>query len=385
MVLFWLLCALLQCLLLWLLGRTGRQLESRRFSAPALEIPLPSAALIIPMAGSHAQMKQAVRSLITQDYPGLRPILVTESYTDPATRIALALQKEFPFVERVMAGTAAPTCGQKNHNLLAGIRHAGAVDLYIFCDSTHDAPPDFLRKLVRPVAAGEAAFATGYHAVEALDNGLVTLSYQWSVRLMRLMQGLSAFTQPWGGAMVIARTAFERYGIAEFWATRVVDDCSLAALLLRSRLGVALSEDAVLRTTVRAHRLDIWLAWLDRQIRFLKYCIPGQWVLLGGFALIMTVPTLLSLLAIPAVLLGICDLLPALALGLGHLALLSFLLPQTLEKSSRPVSFWRRSGSFLLGIACFSLAYLRSIGSRTLRWHGKTYTVGKQGKVVKTS
>ena len=34
---------------------------------------------------------------------------------------------------------------------------------------------------------------------------------------MRLLQGLSAFTQPWGGAMAMTRAAFERYGVARLW------------------------------------------------------------------------------------------------------------------------------------------------------------------------
>ncbi len=390
MTLFWILTAGAQCLLLWWLWRGGRTVVlglapdgpcRGAARTGTTEDDLPPAALIVPAAGNHQQMEAALRSLLRQDYPGLLPVLVTADAEDPATALIARLREEFPQIRQVIAGPASG-CGQKNHNLLRGVAAVGdAADIYLFCDSTHEARPDFARRLARPVAEGESAFATGYHYVDAGDDKPVTLAYQLSVLLMRLLQAVSAFTQPWGGAMAVSRRVFERRGIAAFWRNKVVDDCSLAGLLLRCRLAVTLCGGAVLRTAARDHSLPAWRAWMDRQVLFLKFCVPGQWVLLGVFALLMAAPSVLSLLAVAG---GIPGLVhgAVFLFGLVHLALLCTVVLSWRELLPRPVPALRWLAAFALGIGMFCWVYLRSIPARSILWHGRVYRVGRGGRVL---
>ena len=148
------------------------------------------------------------------------------------------------------------------------------------------------------------------------------MAYALCVQLMRYLQGISSFTQLWGGAMCFRLSAFRRYGVREFWMTNVVDDCSLADRLIRLGARIRLSADAVLMTEARDHDLGVWRHWMDRQILFLKFCIPCQWVLLGVLACLMLLPVLWAVLALLGVLLGKLSfgwLLGVLAYAAAHL------------------------------------------------------------------
>ena len=396
MTALWLTAAAVQCLLLlglWLGARKIiLQVESSRALHPTdarWPSDAPVAAMIIPAAGQHPAMPAALRSLLRQDYPRLLPVLVTATEDDPAAALGRELQQEFPDLELVVAGQAQG-CGQKNHNSLAAIAHVGdRADVYMFCDSTHTAQPDFARQLLWPIVAGEAAFTTGYHNVHAMDDQPVTLGYQVSVLLMRFLQAVAVFTQPWGGAMAMTRRVFENHGIAEFWQHNVVDDCSLAGMLIRRRLHVQLCPHAMLSTEARDHRMQVWKTWMDRQVLFLKFCVRGQWWLLGLFAFLVSVPTLASLLVAVG---GMAHILPlpaflphkSVKLALWacvHLATLSAVVLAWRELLPRPTSALRWLAGFTLGMGMFTRVYVESIAAHGILWHGIWYRVGNGGRV----
>jgi cellulose synthase/poly-beta-1,6-N-acetylglucosamine synthase-like glycosyltransferase len=342
----------------------------------------PKVGVIIPVAGQRSGMDTALRSLLEQDYPRYEVVFVTAEADDPAVPRIRALTEEFSHARHVVAGRAS-CCGQKNHNTLCGIAALGKdADIYAFCDSTHTAPSDFLRTLVRPLVAGEAAFSTGYHAVDALDDRPVTLGYQITVIFMRLLQAVSVFTQPWGGAMSLSRPAFERYGIRELWGTNVVDDCSLAGLLMARRAYMRLCPAALLRTPAAAHPREQWVTWFDRQILFLKFCTPVMWRLTGLGLLLLFVPTLCSLaLLLFCSLSGGVPAWSALA-AVAHLMFLLYFALALREFSARraPVFAWLRA--FALNYWLLGWVYARSIACRHLHWHDTVYHVGAGGQVI---
>ena len=295
--------ALLQCALLFFLSRVGSRLDREERKPAPQRTHWPRTGLIVPAGGNHPRMREALESLLKQDYPALYPVIVTATADEPAAGIARELQARYPQLRHVVAGFAKG-CGQKNHNSLKGVEAVeDEVELLAFCDSTHIAPRDFIRRLVAPVVDGED-FSTGYHKVVARDTGIVTMAYALCVQLMRYLQGISSFTQLWGGAMCFRLSAFRRYGVREFWMSNVVDDCSLADRLIHLGARIRLSGDAVLMTEAREHDLGVWHHWMDRQILFLKFCIPYQWVLLGVLACLMLLPVLWAVLAVLGVLLG---------------------------------------------------------------------------------
>ena len=271
---------------------------------------------------------------------------------------------------------------EKDASVLDADVHAeDEVELLAFCDSTHIAPRDFIRRLVAPVVDGED-FSTGYHKVVARDTGIVTMAYALCVQLMRYLQGISSFTQLWGGAMCFRLSAFRRYGVREFWMSNVVDDCSLADRLIHLGARIRLSGDAVLMTEAREHDLGVWHHWMDRQILFLKFCIPYQWVLLGVLACLMLLPVLWAVLAVLGVLLG------KLSFGwlvgvLVYAAALALVLRGWAHFQEAVFPVWRWMVAFCASACMFVWVYLGTILAEGVLWQGIWYEVGRQGRVIR--
>ncbi|MDR1856986.1 MAG: glycosyltransferase [Desulfovibrio sp.] len=381
------LAGIAQLVLLHLLTRTARRLE--REMAEPVQAPgtWPKVGLVVPVSGRHPDMEEALESLLAQDYPDLAAVFVAASNADPAYSLAIRLQGRHPGL-RVVAAGAARDCGQKNHNSLAGVACLGGeVDIYAFSDSTHLAQPDFVRNLVAPIARGECSVATGYHAVEPADVSFTTLGYALCVLLMRLLQGLAPFTQPWGGAMAMSRRFFEGQDIRGLWSTTVVDDCSLAAILLQRGYPARLCPGALLRTVARNHDPSVWRAWMDRQVGFLKFCIPDQWRLLGCLAVLLALPMAL------AVALLVCGLFNV-GSAVGSLAACAYVVALTCILSgwrplldggrgrTTPRPLWRLVVAFGMAVAVFACAYARSVRARAILWNGIEYVVGRGGKVL---
>ena len=379
-----LLAALCGPALVFFLATRGRLLRERAGVPLATLHAWPSVGLVIPCAGSHPDMERALRSLLAQNYPGrLKFVFVTAGKDEPAAELVGRLVDEHADtldVTHVVAGKAARS-GQKNFNSLAGIGALGTgVDVYAFCDSTHLASPDFVARLVEPVARNGADFATGYHEVVPRDNELVTLAYAFTVLAMRLMQGTSKFVQPWGGAMCCRRTAFETAGIAEHWADNVVDDCSLVTFLRERGVRVALSPAALLRTRAEHHQRDIWSAWLDRQILFLKFCVRPQWWLLGLVVLFMAVLPVLCFFGFFGGLFGLAGPAAFFASGV-YLLATAISLSAMRPLLPRHVPLIRWMGAFWVTCFCAAGIWLKTMTATGILWHGIWYEVGPGGKV----
>lgn len=386
MSVFFFLLGVFQCFLLWNLARTGRKLITlrqidRQRSLLAPPDGWPGCALIVPVAGNHPTTAAALRSLAEQNYPDFKIYFVTASYEDSATPVITSLVRSYPNIAHIVAGHTAGR-GQKNHNLLAGVQAAGAdMPVYAFCDSTHLAESDFLRCLVAPLARGEAAFTTGYHEVEPADNQIVTLAYALNVLFMRFLQASPGLTQPWGGAMAMSRQAFIRYGVAELWSASVVDDCSLAALLQTEHARVRLCPGAISKTLVSGHSLSVWSAWLNRQILFLEFCMPGQWLALGVVCCLMLVPPIWFICACLDGMANIGD-------GTGPFLALCWLCCvgwiigswRRFVAASPPISRWL--SAFFCACVMFACVYISTFGKHKILWNGILYHVGKNGRVT---
>ncbi len=385
MSVFFFFLGLLQCVIIWFLGKMGLNLNlrGRRERERADHGPgqaWPACAVIIPVSGLHAATEAALASLLTQDYPDYTLYLVTADDADPACGLIARLLAQDARVRHVVSGLATEN-GQKNHSQLAGVASAGdSADIYVFCDSTHVARPDFLRCLTLPIVAGEAEFTTGYHEVEPGDQGIITLAYAVSVLFMRFAQAIPAFTQPWGGAMAMSWTAYERYSVGGLWQSTVVDDCSLGALLARRKAHIRLCAGALLRTWASRHAFPVWRAWMERQILVLKFCMPGQWLGLGCFCLLMLAPPVWFLATCLCGLLGFGpDTGPFLALC--WLCCLWLAIGGWRVFVAKTPDTGRWIAGFFLAVFMFAIVYLRTAFKQALVWRNITYKVGAGGVV----
>lgn len=383
---FFFLLGMFQCALLWHLGRIGKRLEAlelRERELARLNPPngWPACALITPVAGIQPATEAALRSLAEQNYPGFRLYLVTQDAADAAAPLIQALARQHGNIEHVIAGEAVGR-GQKNQNSLAGVAAAAPyAEILAFCDSTHIAHADFLRCLVAPIARNEAEFTTGYHVVEPSDQRIVTLAYALSAMFMRFMQAAPGLAQPWGGAMAMSRAAFARYQVGALWAGNVVDDCSLAALLAKEKARVRLCPGALLRTRAANHAFGVWSAWLKRQVLFLKFCMPAEWLALGLVCFLMAAP--------PCWCVGACldgilgeggGAAPFLALC--WLCVLGWMIGPWRRLLALQPAISRWLSAFFAASFMFALIYLGTIFTNSIVWSHIRYRVGKGGRVI---
>ncbi len=197
---------------------------------------------------------------------------------------------------------------------------------------------------------------------------------------LRLMQGISWLTQPWGGAMALGRSTFEALGVAELWGRTVVDDVTLAARLQRAGIRCVPAPRASLESPLAGVGFGPWRDWLTRQLQYLKHCMPGVWLAAAPGALLLALPAWIA----PALVLGWAVGLVGFALGLGSLVYLAALI--ALEEAFRrlvpgrvPVLAWAWAFSLTLAMALH--CYLRTWTTNVMRWRGIAYRVGSGGAV----
>lgn len=366
---------LLALLLLYLAGapaiRKGRAawLERRVLPGPH---NLPPLALIIPLTGDSPALRKSLATLLDQPGVDFSAWLVVRDEQDPAVAAVRKLAERFPHARLVIAG-AATRCCQKNHSLLAGIKAAGnAPEILVFCDSSHEAAPDFLARLAAPVAQGEALLSTTYHRILPQNPRLPGLCHFFSAQSVHLLQNLPWFRLPWGGATAIRRAVFFRQGIDAIWARGVVDDFTMGPYLQARGIHAAGVPEAALLTRLGAQTWRGWLSWWFRQLLYLKFCMPGTWLAatlapLGGGLLLG---------------LAVRDMLRGGWLGLAYLAALGLLGALYGGLCQLRLPLWRAALGFLtmqiLTVPCF----LATWATNTLRWRGIAYRARLDGSVA---
>jgi ceramide glucosyltransferase len=341
----------------------------------------PRLALIVPVAGAPPGLAKRLEALLHQDYPDYQVVFATRDREDPATGVITALMQGKSRARLVVAGPTR-TSGQKNWNLLAGVRLAGEnPEILAFCDSNQEAPPDFLRKLAAPVALGEGVVTSGYHHIIPGDRRLATWGRAVSVLTLYLTKAVPWLNQPWGGATAIRRDIFDALRVDRLWAETVVDDVSLAALLIREHIPVCLSSGADLATPVAGETFSSWQSWLFRQWIYLKFYLPGSWLAAGAFLHLLTGLTLAS---------TVCLLLAPwgwgtpgmILLSLSFLSGLSYLALTLRGLHPHPAAWPLWLAACLSALCLGSWVHVQTCVTQKISWRGKVYRVDWRGRIA---
>ncbi|MYL83953.1 glycosyltransferase [Desulfovibrio aerotolerans] len=339
----------------------------------------PRVAVIVPVTGDTPGMRQAVSSLIDQDYPDMTVIFVAGQADDPAVALVCGEAGNDPRVLQLVAGPAT-TCGQKNHNILAGVRAAQTAEVFVFCDSTHVADRHFVSNLVAPIARGDAPMTSGFHKIVPGDGATATIGMAVTCLALHLLQPIRAITQPWGGAMAISRPAFDRFGLVKLWGHNIVDDFSMGPHLHRFGVAAWPVAAACLATPLSGVSLTRWDDWLTRQLLYLKFCIPPGWLVSIVAVLLLAAPQLLAVGILGGWIFGFGSGASAVA-GAAYLAAFTGLGLCFRSLCPRPVALfpWLRgyAATFLMLAWCFG----RTFTTNTMAWRGIRYKVGWGGVV----
>ncbi len=359
----------------------GKQPGCKMPGAGELPKEAPKVAIIVPVAGNTPHMKLSLQSLLNQDYPDYEIFFVTRDFEEPATFLVKEVSKGNEKTQHIVAGQTNK-CAQKNQNLIAGITAVSpSVEILVFCDSTHLAPPNLISNLVKDIINGEMDMTSGYHRIIPGDSRPATLGMVWTVLSFQLLQGNPFFSQPWGGAMAITREAFEAHRVHQLWARSVVDDVSLGAFMRKTRIKFKTIPGVCLSTPLTNQTFSEWSRWMTRQILYLKFCLPWTWAVATLIMFLLAIPVILSLILVSGGLLGIFDGNLAI-FGVGFLTLFTVIGLLARKLMAMPGPLILSMGAFYLFPFIASWCFLKTWFTRTITWKGISYRVDFGGEVL---
>ena len=205
----------------------------------------PRAVVIVPFKGREPGLEANIASLLHQDYPDYRVLMVVESEADPACAVidAAIAQRGDERAERIVAGRAPANVGQKVHNQLTALAHVKAAELgeqvWVFADSDAVPGPDWLGKLVGPlVQQHKTAVTTGYRWLVP-EAGLAPVRQMCS-SLASVMNASAAcmlghdwLNQAWGGSMALRRDTADVGRLEQHLQGAITDDYVVTRLAKR--------------------------------------------------------------------------------------------------------------------------------------------------------
>ncbi len=289
--------------MLWTLGGLiGSWLRTRRRrgrTAPAVVPDTPPLVVVVACKAETRASRDFFAALGRQDYPDFRVVLAVESPDDPAVRLL-----QTPGVAgrgSLAVGARAENSSQKVANVMAGFDQVGAADaIVVLADADAVPPVDWLRRLVRPLVAGEAQVVTGYRLLvpfrprlsssvtAALDLALASAP---RVRPDRVLC--------WAGSTAARRETWAQAGFRQGLVGAFNDDLMVSELFRRAGLKVVVPRDILLPTYIDygwkrllnfGRRQYIQVRWYAPHYRAVaRLCLPipvlGWLATLAGLAL----------------------------------------------------------------------------------------------------
>lgn len=318
-------------LLIWiylLIGRSGFWQVSRQFAVIDTSQQVQgSVAAVIPARNEAAGIERAVTSLLQQDFP-LARIIVVDDHSDDGTaelarRAAANAYKERQLI--VLQGRALPAGWTgKMWAVAQGVEEAGKLtpDYLLLTDADIEHAPRTISELLQIAESGGydlvsymVKLACGTAAEKALIPAFVFFFFLlYPPAAIRSPRSKTAGAA--GGCMLIRAAALQRAGGIEHIRSEVIDDCALAKAVKASGGRVWLG----LTAHTRSFRSYATFGEIERMIARTAFNqLRHSWMLLAGTCLGLVITYLL-----PLALLFSGRLVPAL-LGAAAWALMTLL------------------------------------------------------------
>ncbi|OIQ49041.1 hypothetical protein BerOc1_00960 [Pseudodesulfovibrio hydrargyri] len=363
-------------LLLLLAGTRNFMRRAVRRDTPFKRPGPVATALLVPVGNVTAQTEPGLRSLLEQDLDNYTVTLISRTGTEPAAQLIRRLCTEYAHARHVVAGEAG-TCSQKNHNLLAAVAELGPEpEILVFCDSTHLARPDFLARLIQPIAEGGAKLASGYRFVQPDDTRLGTLIQMLAVQSIHMLYAIRPLSQPWGGATAIDRKSFQDNRIPDLWSRTVVDDYSMGPYLQGLGIRSVPVAEACLETHISGQSVRGAADWFYRQLQFFKYYTPFTWAAASILPLCY-----LGLIAWMAMALIAPAAMGDRADALLYVAALALIAPWYTSVIPNRAPLGRRVAAFFLFTLIAPVQLLRTWTSNTISWQSIDYRMNLSGGI----
>ena len=237
--------------------------------------------ILKPLKGTDPEMYESFRSHCLQDYGNYEIVFGVSDPLDPAVASVEALRKEFP--ERSIQLVVCPKILGANVKVsnLAQMVQAARYQYLIVNDSDIKVEPDYLRRIVSPLADGKTGMVTClYRGVAAHTVGSrlealgISTDFCAGVIAARLLEGGLSFGL--GSTLAFRRDDLNKIGGFQSMVDFLADDYELGNRISRLGLNVVLS-DVVVETHLPAYD---FLGFCAHQMRWARGVRDSR---LGGY------------------------------------------------------------------------------------------------------
>jgi ceramide glucosyltransferase len=230
----------------------------------------PPFSILKPVRGADLHAYECFRSHCLLDHPEYEIIFGVHDPGDPAVAQVERLKKEFPDrrIELVVCPRELGT-NRKVSNLIQMLP-AARYDHLLINDGDIRVPPDYLRRILAPLADSKVGLVTAlYRAVAGytLGSKLEALSINdFATAVLVSYANRRAFHYGFGSTLAFPRRVLERIGGFEALAEYLADDHQLGTLIARAGYSIVLS-DLVVETILPDYSLrEFW----NHQLRWAR-------------------------------------------------------------------------------------------------------------------
>lgn len=239
----------------------------------------PFVSVIAPTRGFEKGFVDNVKPLLAQDYPRYEIQFVFDDPKDPSLPLIRELN-----ARTVISGPASD-CGQKVHNLIAGVREIDPrCEVIVFVDTDARPGTDWLRQLVAPLADESLGASTGYRWFVPERGGLASrLRGVWNASVASALSAETPKNFCWGGSTAIRRSTFEKLRVVDHWRGTVSDDFTITRVLKDAKLPIHFTPHCLVPSVGDCGWHEL-VEFTTRQIKITRVYAPHLWLplLLGS-------------------------------------------------------------------------------------------------------
>jgi ceramide glucosyltransferase len=327
-----------------------------------------------PLCGDEFELYERLRSLCIQDYPRFQVIFGLQNPADSALPVVRRLQQQFDTldIECVIDPTRHGVNAKVSNlvNMLSRARH----DLLIIADSDIEVPPDYLARVLAPLADAQVGLVTCAYTGRprhglwsALGAQFINDWFMPSVYFAALF-GSRAFVS--GATIALRREVLARCGGLSGLVDQLADDFKLGAQMRALNLRVILSDLCVV-TTVDEASLAAFCRHTLRWLRTIKAVRP--WSYTGCFITF----------SLPMAVLGaaLARFHPGALVLLGVTAAARLMLHFGPHAAGSRRERWRQLGLIPLHDALLLALWCWSFGGREVSWRRERFGVARDGSL----
>jgi ceramide glucosyltransferase len=342
--------------------------------APARRAEFPNVTILKPLHGAPGNLEAAVETFFLQDYPGsVQIILGVQHPDDPAIAVAERLKRRHPDVETLIVVDPTPHGVNRKVSNLINMTAQARWDILVLSDADVEVSRDYLQSVVAALGAPGVGLVTNvYHGrgVKGLWStfSAMGIDYRFAPSVtVGLRLGLAHPCL--GPSIAISASVLTRIGGFAAIADCLADDYEIGRAVRELGLKIALPPKLVTHTCAE----DSLAAFMTHEIRWartVRRIDPGGY---AGSA--VTHP--LSLAILGAVMLGfppvsLCLIFAILLVRIGS----KLRIDSITGASAGP--WWLVPPSDVLSFVVFLASFL----SNTVVWHGRRYSVGRDGALT---